>query len=88
MDFYSNAYETEQAAKSLFENEFYRQSIYFSCLAVELYFKSKLHLVEHHIDLEASHNIVGLYTALTNRFPFKSNVMPMWQLTQYAKKPV
>ena len=64
MDLYSNAYETEQAAKVLFEAGSHRHSVYFACLAVELYLKSKLHLVEHHIDLEASHNIVGLYTAL------------------------
>lgn len=77
MDLYRNAQETEAAALTLLNAGHYRQCVYFSCLAVELYLKSKLHLVEHHIDLESSHNIIGLYDTLSSRFKSKTNMRPM-----------
>ena len=77
MDLYQNAQETEQAAIALLNTGFYRQAIYFACLATELYLKSKLHLVEHDIDLEASHNTEKLYKALLVRFKPTDDLLPM-----------
>ena len=77
MNLYLNAQETESAAKALLDMGHYRQSIYLFCMAIELYLKSKLHLVDHDIDLEASHNVIGLYTVLTKRFHPETDMMPI-----------
>jgi len=77
VDLYQNAHETEHAATLLHNSEAYRQSIYFYCLAVELYLKSKLHLVPHDIELEKSHDTLGLYNALLVRFKPKADFRPM-----------
>ena len=73
MNYYTNAQETEQAAIALLNVKLYRQSIYMSCLAVELYLKSRLHLVSHDDGLERSHDIVNLYKALLTRYQPKIN---------------
>ena len=80
MDFYTNAQETEQTAICMLEACRYRHSIYMSCLAVELYLKSKLHLVPHRDNLETSHNIVSMYNALVLRYPSKKDLLPMIDL--------
>ena len=77
MDLYLNAQETESAAKVLLDTGHYRQSIYLFCMSIELYLKSKLHLVDHDIDLEASHNVIGLYAALNKRFHPKTDMIPI-----------
>ena len=73
MDYYINAQETERAAIALFDVGIYRQSVYMSCLAVELFLKSKLHMVSHEDGLERSHDIVNLYKALRTRYQPKTN---------------
>ncbi|MDR1665184.1 MAG: HEPN domain-containing protein [Clostridiales bacterium] len=74
MDYYSNAVETEQAARVLYDAEMYRQAIYLFCLAIELYLKSRLYLVKHNEDLALSHDIIGLYHALNSRFASPGNL--------------
>jgi HEPN domain-containing protein len=73
VDYYTNAQETEMAAAALFEAKIYRQSIYMSCLALELYLKSKLHLVSHDDELLLSHDLVNLHKALLSRFKPKAS---------------
>lgn len=68
MDYYENAQETERAAEALYDAEIYRQSVYMSCLAVELYLKSKLYLVSYEDGLERSHDVVNIYRALISRY--------------------
>ena len=68
MDYYINAQETERAAIALLEAGIYRQSVFMSCLAVELFLKSKLQIVSHDDALERSHDIVNMYKALRTRF--------------------
>jgi len=77
VNFYDNAKETEQAANVLFDAGIYRQSVYMACLAVELYLKSKLHLVEHNEDLEFSHDVINLYRALLTRYQPQVNMDSM-----------
>jgi len=43
-------------------------SVTLSCLAVELFLKSKLDMVEHDVRLETSHDIIGIYRILTTKF--------------------
>jgi len=73
VDYYTNAQETEQAAVALLEAEIYRQSVFMSCLAAELFLKSKLLLVSHDEALEHSHDIVNIYKALRTRFEPKKS---------------
>ena len=69
MDLYDNAWDNEQTAIDLLEIKRYRQSVFFSCLATELYLKSKLHLVVHDEYLETSHDVINMLDALAKRFP-------------------
>lgn len=77
MDYYANAQRNEQAAITLLKNFHYQQSISLACLAVELYLKSKLHLVNHERDLLFSHDVVNIYKALTSRYNPKKDMLPM-----------
>ncbi|MCL1997695.1 MAG: HEPN domain-containing protein [Turicibacter sp.] len=77
MDFYDNAWETEQTAIDLVNIGRYRYAVYLSCLATELYLKSKLHLVEHEDDLETSHNAIEMLRLLAERFPNGKNLKSM-----------
>ena len=69
MNYYDNAIDVHESAVILYKNGKYRMSVYNSCLAIELYLKSKLSLVEHPIMLEASHDIINIYRCLLKRFP-------------------
>ena len=80
MDFYANALETEKSANDLFDSGQYRHSVYLSCLSVELFLKSKLHLVPHRMELEKSHDVIGLYDALLQCHRPKSDMKPMINL--------
>ena len=77
MEFYANAWETELSAIDLFNAGRYRHSISLACLAVGLYLKSKLHLVSHRVDLEKSHDVIGLYDALCSHYQPKVNMRSM-----------
>ena len=77
MNYYDNAVDVHESADGLLGLNKFRMSIYCSCLAVELYLKSKLHLVSHEDELEVSHNIIAIYDALTARFKPKNDLKPM-----------
>ena len=68
MSFYDNAAEVHRAAEILYKNEQYRMSVSNSCLAIELYLKSKLHLTEKGEDYAYSHDTINMYIQLANRF--------------------
>lgn len=68
MNHYQNAEETYSGAKTLFEAENFRLSVNLSCLAIELFLKSKLDLVDHDLRLETSHDVIGIYKSLITRF--------------------
>jgi len=72
VNFYDNATEVHKAAEVLYENEQYRMSISNSCLAMELYLKSKLHLTDKGEEYAYSHDTINMYVQLTKRF--KSDV--------------
>ena len=74
MNFYANAQETEQSAINLYVTGQYRHSVFLACLATELYLKSKLYLVPHRVELEKSHDVIGLYDALRKRFYPKTDM--------------
>ena len=74
MNFYDNAMEVHLAAESLHENGHNRMSIFNSCLAIELFLKSKISLVEGWERFEFSHDVVNMYRHLTKRFPSKTDL--------------
>ena len=76
MDLYANAQETEQAANDLLAAGRYRHSVTLACLAVELYLKSRLYLVPHRVELERSHDVIGLYDALVQRYRPTTDMRP------------
>ena len=77
MDYYTNAQGYENAANKLVEIGCYQQSIHLSCIAVELYLKSKLPLVPHDKYLETSHDVLKMYRTLTSKFKPKSDMREM-----------
>ena len=76
MDYYANAHGNERAAITLLKNGHYQQCVSLSCLAVELYLKSKLHLVQHSEELMFSHDVVNIYKRLITRFQPKTDILP------------
>jgi len=77
VNFYDNAVEVHLAAKSLCENGHYRVSVCNSCLAIELFLKSKLHLVEGWEIYEFSHDVVNIYRHLLKKFTSKIDLTKM-----------
>ena len=77
MNFYDNAVEVQSAANSLYENGHYRMSIGNSCLAIELFLKSRLPLVEGWEEFEFSHDVINIYRHLTKRFRSKVDLTKM-----------
>ena len=74
MNLFEQACSWHDSANKLLENEFYQQSIYHYCLAGELYLKSVLHLVPHNTELEISHDIIGIYSAISSKYGKETKV--------------
>ena len=77
MDFYDNAVDVHEAADILYNNGKYRMAVFNACLAIELYLKSRLPLVEYDIRLESSHDVINIYRCLTARFRSLKDLTPM-----------
>jgi len=68
VNYYDNAVEAHEVAELLYKSNKYRFSMYKSCLAMELYLKSRLQLVDDWEKYEFSHDIINIYRHLTKRF--------------------
>ena len=77
MNFYDNAMEVQLAAESLCENGHYRMSVCNSCLAIELFLKSRLPLVEGWEEYEFSHDVINIYRHLSKKFRSKTDLTKM-----------
>ena len=75
MNYYDNAVEAHEVAELLYKSSKYRFSIYNSCLAMELYLKSRLQLVDNWEKYEFSHDIINIYRHLTKRFISSKNLL-------------
>ena len=75
MNCYDNAVEIHEVAEILCKSGKYRISIYNSCLAIELYLKSKLPLVDDGEQFEFSHDVVNIYRHIKKRFAPKSDLL-------------
>jgi len=83
MNHYEQACKWHESAVALMDSGFYQQSIYHFYLVGELYLKSALPLVEHDDRLELSHDIIGLYSALSKRY---GETVEMKEATSFLRK--
>ena len=74
MDYYRNAKDNEEIARIAYDNGKYQVSIALICLSIELYLKSRLNLVEYPLDLDISHDILGIYKCIAKRYKYKKNL--------------
>jgi len=77
VDFYENAVDVHEAADILYNSGKYRMAVFNVCLAIELYLKSRLPLVEYDVRLESSHDVINIYRCLTTRFRSSKDLTPM-----------
>ena len=75
MDYYSSAEQWYSAAKYLAAGGFYQQSVSQSCLAVELYLKSRLLVVDPDSELDKSHDTVNIFHVLAKRYPTNRDIL-------------
>ena len=68
MDYYNNAVTWYNSAKFSLTGEFYQQSVSQSCLAVELFLKSKLAFIDPDSELDKSHDLISIFKEVTKKF--------------------
>ena len=73
---YNNAVSWYESAKLLETNGFFQQSVSQSCLAVELFLKSKLLIVDPDSDLDKSHDSINIFRVLVDRYPTSRDLLP------------
>lgn len=87
MNPYDNATGWHNSAINEFNYGNYQQSIYMSCLAIELYLKSRLFLVEHSINLEATHDVINIYKVISDVYGKDSAIgSAMSMVRKYANE--
>lgn len=75
MDYYNLAERNYKSALDLYKTENYMSPVYFCCLTIELFLKSKLMFVEYNSDLEVSHDIINLYYAISHKYEPSKNLI-------------
>lgn len=79
MNYYENAIGWHHSANDLAQLGHYQQALYACCIAIELYLKSKLSSVIHKTSLERSHDVIGIYHVLAEKYgknDFVGHAMP------------
>ena len=82
MDYYENAMEQSKAANILFQNSEYRTCVSLSCLAIELYLKSRLCLADGGAKYEFSHDIISMYNLLNNSFASRKDLLRIVRISR------
>lgn len=59
---------------SLFQSKQYLDVIYWYCLSIKLFLKSKLILIDHDSQLEFSHDIISIYKCLANKYGYNPDI--------------
>ena len=83
MNFYDNAVDVHETAEILYENGKYRMSVYNSCLAMELYLKSKLILTDDGVSFELSHDVINIFRCINKKFPSSKE---LFKTVNYCRK--
>ncbi len=68
MNYYDLAEYRLKSSISLFQSKQYLDVIYWCCLSIELFLKSKLILIDHDSQLEFSHDVISIYKCLANKY--------------------
>lgn len=76
MDYYDNAVNWYNSAKFLITGGFYQQSVSQSCLAVELFLKSKLIVIDPNSELDKSHDSLNIFKEVVKKYPTGKNLLP------------
>ena len=77
MNLYENAEYWEGSAKDNMTIKRYRTSVYSSCLAIELFLKSALNVIDPNSDYLESHDVVNLYNTVARKYPPSSDLTPV-----------
>ena len=75
MNYYDNALNWYSSAKFLLAGEFYQQSVSQSCLAVELFLKSKLIMIDPDSELDKSHDSISIFKEVAKKYPPKKDLL-------------
>lgn len=76
MDYYNNAMGWYESAKFAITGGFYQQSVSQSCLAVELFLKSKLFVIDPNSELDKTHDSLNIFNMLVKKYPTNKNLLP------------
>jgi len=76
MDYYSNAVSWLEGAKLLESNGYYQQSVSQSCLATELFLKSRLSIIDPNSELDKSHDSINIFNELKRKYPTSKDLLP------------
>ena len=76
MNYYDNAVNWYESAKYLASGGFYQQAVSQSCIAVELFLKSKLLIIEPDSELDKSHDVINIFSVLSRKYPAKKDILP------------
>ena len=74
MDYYSLAESHQKTARILLDNRQYMDSVYHSCLAVEMYLKSKHAVLFPNSELGITHDVIGISRDLMKQYPSTVNL--------------
>ena len=76
MNYYDNAVTWYNSAKYSLTGGFYQQSVSQSCLAVELFLKSKLILIDPVSELDKSHDSISIFKVVAKKYPSSKDLLP------------
>lgn len=76
MNYYNNAVSWYNSAKFSLTGGFYQQSVSQSCLAVELFLKSKLILIDPGSELDKTHDSINIFKVVAKKYPPKKDLLP------------
>jgi len=68
VDYYNSAVNWYESAKLLESNGFYQQSVSQSCLAAELFLKSRLSIIDPNSELDKSHDSINIFNELKKKY--------------------
>jgi len=76
VDYYNSAVSWYESAKFLESGGYYQQSVSQSCLAVELFLKSRLSIVDPNSELDKSHDSINIFKELNKKYPTDKDLLP------------
>lgn len=82
MNYYDLAEYRLKSSMSLFQSKQYLDVIYWCCLSIELFLKSKLVLIAQDDQLEFSHDVISIYKCLANKYGHNKDIEDIVKLSR------